>query len=145
MEYMWLTHELARNFYMWVGGSAVALIIPLVTQILHPIKDRMDKQKNHFRDKIATCTDCTIPAEVCILFDKLHVQEHIIEKIKQKVNLTLFLSASTIFFSIMGMLTSSLRLHINTMVVFIPFAFAAIGFMLLSISLLFHYLKDVKE
>ncbi|MBU0700090.1 hypothetical protein KKE26_02145, partial [bacterium] len=41
MEYIGLTHEVARNIYMGAGVAAVAFFIPFVTKILRPILNKV--------------------------------------------------------------------------------------------------------
>lgn len=145
MEYIGLTHESARNIYMMVGGSALAIIIPLVTMILRPNKDRVVKQKERFRDEMKVSTkDYTSLSELYTLFDRLYVQERKIEKIDWDSNLALWCCVITIFLAVLGIFTNLLRWQIDT-VVFIFFALFTVGFVISIIPSLNYYLNDNKK
>ncbi len=144
MEYIGLTREFACNIYSGVGVALLAFIIPFTTTILRPIKDRVVKQKEQLRSEMDVSTNYITPSELCILFDRLHAQEHKIEKIELNVNLAVWSCAITISLAVVKIFTSLLRWQID-LSVFILFALSTAVSVISIITSLVYYLNDDKK
>ncbi|MFH1860394.1 MAG: hypothetical protein ABH870_05215 [bacterium] len=145
MEYIGFTHEVARNIYIGVGVAVLAFIVPFVTTVLRPIKDRVVKQKEQLREEMKASENYIIPSELCILFDRLYDQEHKIEKVEQDVKLAFWYVVVTIFLAMLGIIVSLLQWQIIDIVMFFLFALSVVVSMMFILSSCICYLNDSKK